>query len=230
MNWELFYLICFVVGFAFSVISFLSGTFHSHVHLPKHLHFGGDSHGAAHGAGHGTAHSAHGSGHGHGHGHSDSAQSGVKGAHFSFFNPMTTAAFLTWFGGAGYLLVHLRHIWVYAGLALASMSGLIAAALVFWFVAKVLMANERDLDPLDYDMIGVLGYVSSSVRSGGTGEMIFVQLGVRKPCAAGSENGDPLAKGEEVVVTRYEQGIAYVRRWDELAGSAGVSTKQETKS
>jgi membrane protein implicated in regulation of membrane protease activity len=206
MNWELFYLICFVVGFAFSVISFLSGTLHSHVHLPKHLHFGGGGHGTAHGAGH-----THGAG----------------GAHFSFFNPMTAAAFLTWFGGAGYLLVHLRHIWVYAGLALAALAGLIAAAIVFWFVAKVLMANEQDLDPLDYDMIGVLGYISSTIRKGGTGEMIFVQLGVRKPCAARSESGDAVAKGEEVVVTRYEQGVAYVRRWDELTDSAGVLPKQE---
>ncbi|HXB22022.1 MAG TPA: hypothetical protein VNV88_11605 [Candidatus Solibacter sp.] len=213
MNWELFYLICFVVGFAFSVISFLSGTLHSHVHLPKHLHFGGAGHGAAHGTG-----------------HSHGARGGVKGAQFSFFNPMTMAAFLTWFGGAGYLLVHLRHIWIYAGLALASMAGLIAAAIVFWFVAKVLMANERELDPLDYDMIGVLGYVSSTIRRGGTGEMIFAQEGVRKPCAARSENGDPLAKGEEVVVTRYERGVAYVRRWDELAGSAGVSPKQEIRN
>src|ERR1700694_4824318 len=126
MNWELFYLICFVVGFAFSLISFLSGTLHLHVHLPKHMHFGGGGHGTAHGAGHG-------------HG----ARGGVKGAHFSFLNPMTCAAFLTWFGGAGYLLVHLRHIWVYAGLAVASLAGLVAAALVFLFVAKVLMANER---------------------------------------------------------------------------------------
>src|ERR1700724_4660772 len=213
MNWELFYLICFVVGFAFSVISFLSGTRHTHVHLPKHLHFGGAGHGAAHGPG-----------------HTHGARGGVKGAHFSFLNPMTAAAFLTWFGGAGYLLVHLRHIWVYAGLALASLAGLAAAAIVFIFVAQVLMANDHALDPLDYDMIGVLGYVSSTIRSGGTGEMIFVQVGVRNPCAARSENGETLGKGEEVVVTRYERGIAYVRRWDELAGSAGVSPGQEVSN
>ena len=203
MNWELFYLICFVVGFAFSVISFLSGMMHSHVHLPKHFHVG---HGAAHGAGHARG-----------------------GAHFSFFNPLTLAAFLTWFGGAGYLLVHLRHIWVLAGLALASAAGLVAAGIMFLFVAKVLMANEKELDPLDYDMIGVLGRVSSSIRSGGTGEIVFAQEGVRKPCAARSETGGPLAKGEEVVVTRYERGVAYVRRWDELADSAGVSLKQESR-
>jgi len=39
MNWELFYLICFVVGFAFTALSFLSGTLH--LHLPGHFHFGG---------------------------------------------------------------------------------------------------------------------------------------------------------------------------------------------
>jgi membrane protein implicated in regulation of membrane protease activity len=140
---------------------------------------------------------------------------------------MTMAAFLTWFGGTGYLLVHLRHIWVFAGLALASLAGLTAAAILFWFVAKVLMANDHSLDPLDYDMIGVLGHVSSTIRSGGTGEIIFEQVGVRKACAARSDSGDPLAKGEEVVVTRYEGGIAYVRRWDELAAAAGISPKQE---
>src|SRR5436309_5755910 len=209
MNWELFYLICFVVGFAFSVISFLSGTLDSHVHIPKHFHF---KHGPAHGPGH--AHGPH---------------YGASGAHFSFFNPLTLAAFLTWFGGAGYLLVHLRHIWVLAGLALASAAGLVAAGIMFLFVAKVLMANEKELDPLDYDMIGVLGRVSSSIRSGGTGEIVFAQEGVRKPCAARSETGGPLAKGEEVVVTRYERGVAYVRRWDELADSAGVSLKQESR-
>jgi len=91
------------------------------------------------------------------------------------------------------------------------------------------MANEKELDPLDYDMIGVLGRVSSSIRSGGTGEIVFAQEGVRKPCAARSETGGPLAKGEEVVVTRYERGVAYVRRWDELADSAGVSLKQESR-
>jgi len=213
MNWELFYLICFVIGFAFSVISFLSGALHSHIHLPKHFHFG-HVHGA-HGAGHGT--------------HGGGARGG---AHFSFFNPLTSAAFLTWFGGTGYLLVHLRHIWVFAGLALASAAGLTAAGIVFLFVAKVLMANEREheLDPLDYDMIGVLAHVSSTIRSGGTGEIIFEQVGVRKACAARSDSGTPLAKGEEVVVTRYEQDIAYVCRWDELAASAGISSDQDASN
>ncbi len=200
MNWELFYLICFVVGFAFTAISFLSGTLHFHFHFPGHVHTVG--HGT--GSGHGTSHAP-------GHG---------SGAHFPFFNPMTLAAFLTWFGGTGYLLEHLRHIWVFAGLVLASAAGLLGASIVFVFVAKVLMARERDLNPLDYEMVGVLGKVSVSIRSRGTGEIIFAQEGVRKTCAARSEDGSPFAKGEEVLVTRYERGVAYVQRWEDFENSA----------
>ena len=208
MNWETFFLVCFVVGFSFSVLSFVGGLhrFHLHFHMPRHLHVGGFGHGGVHAAG--AAHGA---------GHAGHARTG-SGAHFPFLNPMTMAAFLTWFGGTGYLLVHLRHIWIFAGLVLATLAGAVAASIVFGFVAKFLMANDQDNDPLDYDMIGVLGRISVPVRIDGTGEIIYEQLGVRKPCAAKSDLGEVLAKGQEVVVTRYERGIAYVRRWDDLAG------------
>jgi membrane protein implicated in regulation of membrane protease activity len=228
MNWELFYLVCFVVGFSFSVLSFVGGLhrFHFHhfnFHFPKHLHLGGLGHGSAHGLG-GAAGStgvAHGGAHG---GHA-----ATTSAHFPFINPMTMAAFLTWFGGTGYLLVHLRHIWVFAGVVLASVSGFLAASIVFLFVAKVLMANDQEIDPMDYEMVGVLGRISVPVRADGTGEMIFEQMGIRKPCAARSEHGEPLAKGEEVVVTRYERGVAYVRRWEELANPGEASSQATTK-
>src|SRR5438270_1466485 len=232
MSWELFYLICFAVGFTFSILSFLSGTFH--VHVPKFMHFSG-----GHGIGHGPMGGSHGptaGAHGHvstgaTHAHSGPPKGMVKtstqGAHFSFFNPLTTAAFLTWFGGAGYLLEHFRHIWVYAGLGFASLSGLVAAGFVFWFVSKVLMAHERSLDPLDYEMVGVLGYVSSSIRGGGTGEIIFTQQEARRTCAARCETGESLPRGMEVMVIRYDRGIAYVRPWDELTGSNETDTRHE---
>src|SRR5260370_508226 len=151
MNWELFFLVWFVVGFSFSVISFVGGLgrFHLHFYLPKHRHVGGFGHGGAHGCGGaGAASAAHGAGHA---GHVKT----TSGPHFSVVNPMTMAAFLTWFGGTGYLLVHLRHIWIFAGLVLSSLVGTLAATIVFFFVAKVLMANDQDADPMDYEMVGV---------------------------------------------------------------------------
>jgi membrane protein implicated in regulation of membrane protease activity len=217
MNWELFYLICFIVGFTFSVLSFFGGLhrFHLHVHLPKHMHLGGMGHGAGHSVGHanGTGHSAKGG-----------------GGHFPLVSPLTMASFLTWFGGTGYLLVHLRHVWVFAGLALSSLVGLVAASVVFVMVAKILLANDQDTDPMEYEMVGVLGRVSVTIRPDGTGEIIFEQTGVRKPCAARSDQGGQLAKGEEVVVTRYERGVAYVRRWDEMANPREISPEEKTTS
>ena len=90
--------------------------------------------------------------------------------------------------------------------------------MVFWFLAKVLMSREEALDPADYDMVGVLGKLSMPIRAGGTGELIYTQGGTRRVSGARAESGAAIAKGAEVVVTRYEKGIAYVRAWDELAG------------
>jgi membrane protein implicated in regulation of membrane protease activity len=208
MNWELFYLICFVAGFTYTAFAFLSGTLHFHFHLPHgHFHLGG---------------------HAGGHGHSSGTQGG-HGSSFGFLNPVSIAVFLAWFGGTGYLLVHLRHIWVFAGLAFSTLAGFVGAGFVVLFVAKYLIANESSLDPMDFEMVGVLGKVSGSIRRNGTGEMIFVQEGARKACAARSEGGDEIRHGEEVVVTRFDQGVAYVRRWEELAEQAGVMPAEEEK-
>lgn len=223
MSWELFYLICFAAGFLFSLLSFLSGTMH--LPLAKHFHLGGIGHAGGHG--HIGGHVSGGQAPGHVATAKGHIKSGVRGSEFPLMNPMTLAAFLTWFGGTGYLLERFRHIWVLAGLMFSSLAGLVGASIVFFFVAKVLMAHDYTLDPLDYEMVGVLGRLGSPIRRGGTGEILFIQQGARKGCAARSESGESLPKGLEVVVTRYDHGVAYVRPWTELADEAGIPTEQE---
>ena len=192
MTWADFYLVCFLVGFILSLLSVLAGSLH--IHLP-HL----DLH-------HGVPH-VH-IGHAHGGGHSA----------VSFVNFGTIAAFLAWFGGTGYLLTEYSAVWFVTALAVSVFSGIGGAAVVFLFLAKVLVAHERPLDPSDYEMVGVLGRVSSVIRADGTGEMIFSQEGARRSVAVRSEDGIEIPRDTEVVVTRFEKGIAYVRRWDELTG------------
>ena len=115
------------------------------------------------------------------------------------------------------------HIRALATFGIACLIGGAGAALMSWFLLKVFLTHDYQLEAADYEMIGVLGRVSSAVRDGGTGEMIYSQAGVRRAVSIRSDNGQPLAKDMEVVVTRYEKGIAYVRPWDELAGmSASV--------
>jgi membrane protein implicated in regulation of membrane protease activity len=193
MTWAMFYLTCFLLGVTLSVLSFLSGSFHLphfHLHVP-HVHLGGHA-GGAHAGGHGDG--------------------------MSVVNFGTLCAFLAWFGGTGYLLTRYSTLVVTVIATLSFVAGVCGAAVVFWFVAKVLLAHEHELDPADYDRVGVLGKVTSSIREGGTGEIVFSQEGTRNTCGARSESGDALPKGTEVVVTRYEHGIAYVQRWDELTG------------
>jgi membrane protein implicated in regulation of membrane protease activity len=135
----------------------------------------------------------------------------------------TVSAFLAWFGGVGYLLARFSTFWFLLGFAVACASGLAGAAIVFFFLAKVLIRHDEELNPADYDMVGVLGTVSSNIRPSGTGEMIFSQAGARRAAPARSEDGTAIVKGMEVVVTRYERGVAYVRPWEELANPSAVT-------
>ena len=204
MTWANFYLLCFLIGFLWAVVGLLLGDLH--LHLPFHSH--GDLGGVGHH--HGTI--LHTTGHG-------SHMPGTVESSPSPLNFGSIAAFLAWFGGVGFLLTAYSSLWFVWALGLALSSGLIGAAIVFWFLARVLGRHEQCLDPADYEMVGVLGHVSSSIRAGGTGEIIFSQEGTRRTCGARSEEGIAIRKGTEIVVTRYEDGIAYVRPWEEFSQS-----------
>jgi membrane protein implicated in regulation of membrane protease activity len=194
-SWTNVYLVCFWLGFSLSAVSWVLGALMPHVvHLPHLPH-------ASHPAGHAP--------HAHGDLHAADAP--------SFLNFATATAFLAWFGGAGYLLSRHTEVWPVAGLALAVASGLAGAALVFLFMARVLWSPNENLDPADYDLVGTLGVVSSPIREGGTGEILFSLGGVRRVSGARSDDGRAIGKGVEVVIVRYQDGLAYVRTWAELA-------------
>jgi len=197
MTWATFYLSCFVIGVTLSFLSFVGGSFrlpHFHLHLPHAhppIHVGG-----AHHAGVG------------------------QGAEFPFINYATMTAFLAWFGGMGFLLTTYSTLMVAVVMTLSTIAGLVGATMVFLFVVKLLLRHDHPLDPADYERVGVLARISSPIRPGGTGEIIFSQGGTRQTCGARSDDGQAIARGSEVIVTRYERGLAYVRRYDEMANAA----------
>jgi len=217
MTWADFYLICFAVGFCLSFFSFVFGGAHGgRMHLP-HFHGHVDVGGAHIPAASVPAAHAPVSGYvpaGHASPNHSAAQSGGV----SPFNFVTLTAFLAWFGGTGYLLTRYSGLWVGFGLLASITSGLVGGAFVFLFLSRVLISADENMDPADYEMVGVLGRVCSSIREGGTGEMIYTQMGTRRVCGARSDDGSAVAKGTEVVVTRYDKGIAYVRLWTEMSG------------
>ena len=192
-NW---YLVCFGVGLVLSVLTFFGGFGHLQI---GHFH-GGHFHLAHTHAGHLYTHAS---------GHDTS---------LSPLNGFTFMAFLCWFGGTGYLLCRFSPLWAVGVFAVAVISGLAGAAIIFWFLARVLLPRERVLTTEDTEMTGVLARVSSPIREGGTGEIAYSQGGARRAAAARSDAGAAIARDIEVVVLRYERGIAYVRPWSELEG------------
>jgi hypothetical protein len=163
MTWSDFYLLCFLVGFSLSVLSFLAGAVHIHLPVKMHFPFHGGHFGGHAGGGHIGGHAV---GHAGGAGHAPSHGSGATGkgaqdgsGHLSWFNATTIMAFLAWFGGVGYIL---------------------------------------------------------STRSNGIGEVIFEQNGSRRSVSARCDGGKAVALGAEVVIERYENGIAYVQLWEEF--------------
>jgi membrane protein implicated in regulation of membrane protease activity len=218
MTWHVFYLVCFALGLSLTVLSALGVFAHLHFgHFGGHFHM----HSPAGHAGHGHVQVAHTQG---------SAQAGGK-ASASPVNGFTLAAFLCWFGGCGYLLTQFGDFVMPVVLGIATLTGLAGASILFWFLARVLMPHERELTAADTEILGMLGRVSGAIREGGTGEILFSQNGSRRFAPARSEEGVAIPHDTEVVVMRYEQGIAYVRRWEEIAEEAmesgrGTAQKQ----
>ena len=101
-------------------------------------------------------------------------------------------------------------------LLIAVASGVIAASAISAFLVKVLLPHERALVPEDTEMRGVVARVNSTVHANGTGEILFSLNGTRRCAAARAENSEAIERNTQVLVLRYEHGIAWVRRWTEL--------------
>ncbi len=192
MSWSDVYLFCFLVGATLSIFSFLAGAIH--LHLPFKMHF--------------HVHAPHGHGASHG-----------GGPHISWFNASTVLAFLAWFGGVGYLMSRYSHVETFFIVATATLAGLAAGWVVLRFLLKLVGPSDEPLRESDRRIVGALGTVSMTIRENGTGEIIFPLGGGRRCSGARTEDGQSILKGTEVVIERYEKGIAYVKRWEEFMKS-----------
>ena len=143
--------------------------------------------------------------HGH-HGHGPRAR-------LSPFNISAITAFLTWFGGAGLILDQVTPLGALPVGALSAIVGIAGGSVVNRFV-RSLVRSEKPLEAST--IIGKIAQVTSPIREGGTGEIVYSLHGTRHAEAARAESGAPVDKGVQVVIVRHEKGIAYVSTWDEL--------------
>lgn len=204
MTWSTVYLICFLCGFGLSVVSFVSGL--ERVNFFDHIF--GHSHGHGHGHGHGHAHP-----HGRNVVKASPMQQQDAAPHVSAMNMTALTAFVTWFGAGGYVLQRTTSwpdLVITAG---AVGTGMVGGSIINRFM-RLLVRGERRAQRLTWQ--GTLANVTIPIRKGGTGEIVFTHDGTRQVAGARADNGEAIDKGTEVIVTRYDKGIAYVCTWDEL--------------
>jgi membrane protein implicated in regulation of membrane protease activity len=198
-----FFVGCFAFGLLFTLVTFLLGAFG-----------GTDSHGTAHGLMSGLT-GSHTSAHAHG-----QSANGV-----SPFSLSTLSAFLTWFGGAGYLLTRYSPFAALAVALTALVFGVIGAAVFFTVIARYIVPRLTVLDPEDFRLQGAVARVTSTIQPRGIGEIVYTLGGTRHADGARSESGRIIERDTQVVILRMEKGIAYVEPWatfvdsDKLAGT-----------
>jgi membrane protein implicated in regulation of membrane protease activity len=206
------YLGFFLFGFLFTSLS-----------LVLNLgHFGGGVHDMSHDLGH-AAHLPHDLGHaGHGpdfhagdHAHADAGHGHSLSEQIDGLSPLnlpTVLSFLTWFGGAGYIFQSTLHLGPIVSTVLALISGTAGGALVFFILSYVIWRGQTTpMRRADFYLPGTRARVVSGITAEGTGEIVFWKGGSRRVEGARSATGQPFPRGTEVVISRYEKGLAYVQ-------------------
>jgi hypothetical protein len=216
------FVFCFVFGVATSLLSLALGALqggggdgghsgHAVDGDPGGLHLGGEGGGDG---GHALAHAGAASG---GENlHVDLAEG--QGGQVSPFNLQTISTFLAFFGGSGWVLYSSVGLAPALALIVATVIGVAGGAVVFLFLVKVLLASQRFMDPASSRMEGTVARVSMAIRADGTGEIVFSRDGTRRSEGARSATGAPIAAGTEVVIVRYDRGLAYVEPWASYVG------------
>ncbi len=234
------YLGCFVFGLIFTAISafFSFGHMTGHIDLPHvdgghdaglhvpHVHVDGPHVEAPHvDLPHPHVDAGHGGLDGHGHAvapvhagetvgvpvRTQPVDRGTSQETISPLNMPTILAAITWFGGVGYVLTRMAFLDWLLILGVAVLGGFLGGYIVYYFFAKVLWpAQTRPMDPMEYDLRGTYARVVSGIAPNGTGEIMYTKGGTRAVAGARSADGSPLPKGADVMVVRYERGLAYV--------------------
>jgi membrane protein implicated in regulation of membrane protease activity len=139
----------------------------------------------------------------------------IQGHGHSPINVSTVLAFLTGFGGTGYILVKNYFFSSLLILIIASSIGLVIGALLFMFLSKVLMRDENVMKEVNYQLEGTLGTITAAVPPFGIGEMKYVLGGTTRSIGVKAQHGNEINKGTKVVIVRLDKGIAEVTLFEE---------------
>ena len=81
--------------------------------------------------------------------------------------------------------------------------------------AKRLPAKRED-EPLRRNLAGTVGRLTLPIREGGEGEMVVSKGRRVRHVPVTSQDGQPISKGEEVMVVAQHADLVFVRRLDPM--------------
>jgi membrane protein implicated in regulation of membrane protease activity len=208
------YLICFLVGLGFAVISaFLSGVFgHFHIGAGHDVNVGGhdvdvgghDVDVGGHNVDIGDHHLDVGD-------HGDSATQNGSNTQFSPVSPITIATFITSFGGVGLIMKEALRAPLFLSLPVASGSGFVVAGIIFYFFYKIFQVTQASSEPTMESVLDIEAEVITPIPANGVGEISYVVKGSRFTAPARAEEQEAIAKHTMVRITKVVGNIFYVR-------------------
>ncbi len=146
----------------------------------------------------------------------DTEVNGGDGFFSSLFNVSSILAFITWFSGSTYLIRNGLGWFVGIAIIIGLVIGLAGAWAITWFLYSFLRKNSPELNPADWDQIGQIGPVTSTIFPSGVGSMVFERHGTRHAIPARTKDGTGIERDVEVVIMDIERGVAIVQPWRDL--------------
>lgn len=121
----------------------------------------------------------------------------------SFFSPTILASFITAFGAFGMVLGNISVTaspWISAPISFVA--SFFVALGVLWLMNTIFRRMQGSSEAKVGQLIGTTASLASPIPENGVGEISYVYGGSRYTAPARSENGQPIATGKTVKITR----------------------------
>ncbi len=132
-------------------------------------------------------------------------------------NLSTMLAFLTWFGGIAYLVRNGLGWMAIISLPIGVIGGWVGAYIIYRALKK-LRAGEREMNAESERIEGTIARVTSSIRAGGVGEIVYKLGDSWQVAAARASDGVAIPRDTQVVITGRVGGISTVETWESFLG------------
>lgn len=148
-------------------------------------------------------------------------------ATFSPLSPTTISAFLAAAGGAGWLCVARWEMGAWPAMLLATICGLLFAALVFFGLTWVFRVTQGSSLVSQSSLVGTEAEVSIAIPSGHMGEVAYLRMGQRCLMQARCADAAEITRGAKVVIKSVSPTVFIVEETREswLARTRGQGAK-----